>query len=86
MAWPVELGYRERDSGTRREPLPFQMRIDSTPLRINVDPDAELDAVEERYLDLVAQRGAAQRRVSSPKPLNAPRSRARCAAKRDSGP
>lgn len=39
----------------RREPLPFQLTITSSPLRIHLDPAAELDDVECAYFELLAR-------------------------------
>lgn len=53
MAWPLAFAYRERDSGARREPLPFQLRFTSSPLRVHVDPAAVLDDLGSAYFDLL---------------------------------
>lgn len=55
VAWPVEFAYKEQDSGMRREPLPFQLTITSSPLRLHVDPTSELDDVERAYFEMLAR-------------------------------
>jgi hypothetical protein len=49
MSWPLEHAYQERDSGRRRQDLPFIIEAKSARLKIALDSECVLEPEEERY-------------------------------------